>query len=458
MSRRSAATAGDTAVIYCRLSQDRNGEGLAVERQLRECRELAKKLGLRVTKVYTDNDISATTGKTRPGFEELLAARPTAVVVWHQDRLLRLTSDLERVIKLDIPIYTVTAGDFDLATPAGRAVARTIAAWSTYEGEQKALRQMASNRQRAERGIWQFSRRPYGYERRDGRIEIIESEAAIIREGFDRYLAGETYYRLADDWNERAVPTFNGTPWTMARVRELLRNPRYAGIVDYKGVRVEAEAIEWEPLISRETWDKAEAMRGDRRRAGSWSTSTKHLGSGLYRCGVCGSRVTSRPDRGRQVYACSAAWCVSRGAEDVDRLVAGVVIGRLRDPKVVERLHERPDTAPLVAEIDSLRQRRDDIIDLMAEGVLDGANARRRAQGLTEQIDLLSERLSAIRAKSPMTDLAMTKQIPRRWSKLPVLDQRRIISELGLIVTLLPVGSGYRIFDPASVEFGWEFA
>lgn len=443
------------AVIYTRLSQDRDGEGLAVERQLRECRELADRLGLNVVAEYSDNDFSATTGRTRPGFEELLASRPVAIVVWHQDRLLRLTSDLERVIRLDVPVYTVTAGDFDLATPAGRAVARTIAAWSTYEGEQKALRQMAANRQRAERGVWQFSRRPYGYERRDGRIEIVEAEAAFVREGFERYLTGETYYRLAEDWNARAVPTFNGTPWSMARVRELLRNPRYAGIVTYNGQTVEAPVIEWTPLIDRETWDRAEAMRGDRKRAGSWSTSTKHLGSGLYRCGVCGARLTSRPDRGRQVYACSASWCVSRGASDVDDLVRAVAVARLRDPKVIERLHTAPDVAPLVTELDELRRRRDDIAGLVADGLLEGTNARRRAQDLTDQIDTLSERLSALRSRSPLTDAAQLRALPRRWDRLPVLDRRRVLTELGMVVTILPTGVGRRIFDPELVRIEW---
>lgn len=50
-----------------------------------------------VTRVYSDNDISATNGKGRPDFEAMLAARPTAIVTWHQDRLLRLTRDLERM-------------------------------------------------------------------------------------------------------------------------------------------------------------------------------------------------------------------------------------------------------------------------------------------------------------------------------------------------------------------------
>ena len=282
----------ETCVIYLRISQDRSGEQLGVERQLRECRELARRLGLEVAKVYTDNDISATNGKARPEFEAMLRARPEVIVAWHQDRLLRLTSDLEKVIALDIPVHTVSAGNVDLSTPAGRAVARTVAAWSTYEGEQKAERQRSANRQRAERGHWQFSRRPYGYERRDGKIEIIETEAEIVRELYLRYLAGESYYALAKYLNARNVPTFGG-PWSMERVRQLLLNGRYAGIVEYKGQRIDARPS-WTPLIDNRTWVDYEAMRNGRTRAGSWSTSTEeHLLSGMLTC----RRLRGKPPR-----------------------------------------------------------------------------------------------------------------------------------------------------------------
>jgi hypothetical protein len=113
---------------------------------------LAKRLGLHVSRLYTDNDISATNGRVRPEFQRMLRDRPAAIVAWHQDRLLRLTSDLEKVIDLGVNVHFVTAGMLDLSTPAGRAVARTVAAWSQYEGEQKSLRQQSANLQRAERG------------------------------------------------------------------------------------------------------------------------------------------------------------------------------------------------------------------------------------------------------------------------------------------------------------------
>src|SRR4051812_47535731 len=106
------------AAIYARISRDRTGAGLGVERQEADCRELAERLGLDVAAVFVDNDISAYSGKERPGYDEMLrqlkAGSYDAVIVWHQDRLLRRVQDLETYIRhvepKSIPTYTVRAG------------------------------------------------------------------------------------------------------------------------------------------------------------------------------------------------------------------------------------------------------------------------------------------------------------------------------------------------------------
>src|SRR4051812_750934 len=71
------------AAIYCRISRDRveiteGGEKrftmLGVERQELDCRIKAASLGWEVAETFVDNDISATSGRTRPGYEAMLAA------------------------------------------------------------------------------------------------------------------------------------------------------------------------------------------------------------------------------------------------------------------------------------------------------------------------------------------------------------------------------------------------
>ena len=57
------------AAIYTRISKDREGAGLGVERQRADCQELAGRLRWTVVEVFSDNDISAYSGRTRPGYQ-----------------------------------------------------------------------------------------------------------------------------------------------------------------------------------------------------------------------------------------------------------------------------------------------------------------------------------------------------------------------------------------------------
>ncbi len=53
------------AAIYTRISSDVEGLGLGVTRQREDCEKLAASLGWGVAGVYSDNDVSAYSGKRR---------------------------------------------------------------------------------------------------------------------------------------------------------------------------------------------------------------------------------------------------------------------------------------------------------------------------------------------------------------------------------------------------------
>src|SRR5258708_13940491 len=101
------------AVIYTRLSQDRNkgteSEGVGTDKQEAECRALAARLGLDVVEpVRSDNDTTAFKGtrssKPREGYNPLLedirSARAGAVIARHTDRLHRDTNELNQYIEV----------------------------------------------------------------------------------------------------------------------------------------------------------------------------------------------------------------------------------------------------------------------------------------------------------------------------------------------------------------------
>ena len=454
-------------VIYTRVSLDRTGEALAVTRQEKECRELAARLGLDVVAVYSDNDISATNGKVRPDFEAMLDAQPEAIIAWHQDRLLRLTRDLERVITLNVPVYTVTAGTLDLTTPAGRAVARTVAAWSQYEGEQKATRQVAANVQRAVNGV-HSGRTGYGFRREGTAIALHTDEAATIRAAVQRVLDGESLRAICKDLDAQQAPTpGRGARWNSTTLKQLLLRPSLAGLTVHRGQVVGRAPADSPRVIDEDTHERIQAVLTDpRRRSGNPGRAPKYLLGGIARCGRCGGvmaraigRMTTTKTGGvkRQPpsYVCSECYRVRRKQSDVDALVEGIVVGRLQMPDAAQLFATGDPVALQNARdtIEALDARLANAADMFASGDIDSV-----------QLTRISERLRADRAQAATAvEAALPAAVPAElmsgqaaevWAALSMDSKRAVLAEL-VTVTILPSGSG-KAFDPDSVRITWK--
>lgn len=303
--------------LYLRLSLDREGNQLGVARQEAECRAYAEARGWTVTTVYTDNDLSATSGKRRPAFEDLLAAKPPAVLVWHNDRLVRNGKDLERVIDLGLTVHAVTAGDFNLSTPAGRMMARQLVNFATYEVEQKGERQRAEMFQRAQRGRPNWARRPFGFNM-DGTHR--PDEAAALRAAYEGTRAGASRHEIARQMNASGLRTaFRDREWSATNVRQALASPRNAGLREYKG-KIIGEAA-WEPIVDRELWDTVQTILASAKavRQGRGREYVSLL-SGIAKCGKCGHplRGAGATRQGVLTYRCTGPdWCITNVPRDI---------------------------------------------------------------------------------------------------------------------------------------------
>ncbi|MDO3394898.1 recombinase family protein [Nocardioides sp. SOB44] len=389
--------------IYCRLSEDKHGTTLGVQRQEEECRALAKERGWTVREVLIDNDLSATTGVRRPAFEQLLTRKPEAIVCWHIDRLLRLTRDLERVIELGVNVYAVHAGYLDLSTPAGRAVARTVTAWTTYEGEQKAERQKASHRQRVRSGKPWWPTRPFGFEM-DGSHR--EDEAEMLRAVYAGILEGKALTRMAKMLNEAEMLTPKGNQWRGASLKPVLMNARNAGLYVYNGEEVGQAS--WEPIVAEDVYRATvRTLSTPERRAnfgrGGYNRR-ENLLTGIATCSRCSSTVRAAWRRGSdgertyKVYQCSGKHCVTLPADWCDSVVTREVIKRVGEWR--DLLPEGPDDdgidiAALRVEEAALAARKAELGEMFAEGLIDrqalAGGVSRADTRLAELADVLAD-------------------------------------------------------------------
>jgi site-specific DNA recombinase len=191
-------------------------------------------VGGRIIATYSDNDISAYSGKTRPDFEKLLKAMINrefqVLIVWHIDRLYRSMQDLARIIEAaedgGVQIRTVSSGDIDLSNSAGKMIARILGSVARQESEHHAERRREANRQRALAGEWRREgSRPFGYTK-DG--VPLEPEASMLRKAARDILGSKSLHAVAREWNESGTTTVRGVKWSNLHVRRVLTNPRIA--------------------------------------------------------------------------------------------------------------------------------------------------------------------------------------------------------------------------------------
>lgn len=461
------STSPINAAIYCRISKDRAGGGLGVARQEQDCREIAESLGWNVTRVYVDNDISAYSGKPRPSYRELLDAMRSghvqAIIAWHTDRLHRSPLELEEYIdvseKNGITTQTVKAGELDLSTPSGRAVARTLGAWARYESEHKSERGKRKQLQLATAGKFTGGPVPYGWEMVDKVPVIVEPDAAEIRTAVNSIIAGASIGSIVRDLNARSVKTRRGQLWTSTAVRNLVMRPTNAGLSSYHGEILGASVFP--PIVTEDQWRTASAIVKDPSRRSAFDSKVKHLLAGMLRCGTCEAAMQTSSRAGTRTEMSHYYKCKTRGdghsfqtAKPVEDLVSEVTISLLESQQLQGKMRFPDDEAKLATlrtEAVTLRGRLDESANSYAGGIITASQLETITTRVREQLDKTTAAMAALGHGSPLPPPNVAN-IREWWDAAGIERQRAIIDSL-MTVYVDPIRKGApRKFYPERIR------
>lgn len=461
--------------IYVRISDDKEGSGLGVARQEGDCREvLVEPNGWTVAEVYVDNDRSAYSGKPRPAYLRMLAdaeaGRLDAIVAWHTDRLQRSPRELEEFIDLverkGMVVQTVRAGLLDLATPAGRMVARQLGAVSRYESEHKADRQRAKHRQLAlAGGTSGGGTRPFGFEA--DFVTIREDEAAVLREVTSRVLAGETLIGVASDLNARGITTSTGGRWQIGPMRRALMSARIAGKREYKG-EIVADAV-WPPIISMEQHVALRRLLTDPDR-NKRRVVRAYLLKGLLRCSDCDAVLVARPrGDGARAYVCANGardarfmGCGKRRvlAEPIEHYVTEAVFAVLDSPALKQALRssDRPDDGVAQRRADNALLRLDELAATYAEGKITMREWLAAREPLEGALERARGELVTQAGVGPAGGFVGRSAVLRdAWATFDLPRRQLIVASMVDRVTVAPARRGLNQFDPSRFDIVWRF-
>lgn len=336
------------AVLYARISRDKEGEELGVNRQLRLSREQAVKRGYVVVNEYKDNDIGASerTGKPinnkeRPGYDEMLAdaakGQFEVIVSYSITRLTRRVREFEALVDLNkdfgIGFSMVdTNNELDLSSGPGLFIARMMANVATFESDTISQRQKATFQDNALAGKPKVMRqRAFGW-KKDG-LSLEPTEANLIQEAVQKILEGTALATIRDDWNSRGVLTAAGKPWEHTGLKRVLTSWRTAGVQTryreplYDG---DGELVmgTWTPIIDMATREQALRMLAKRVkrkvRQNQWLLSGDKL-----RCAVCGGKMYGQLAQ-TATYVCKpGSGHNAITASNVDEYVLGALASRI---------------------------------------------------------------------------------------------------------------------------------
>ena len=304
--------------------------------------------------VFTDAGISGNI-ENRPGFQEMIEkAKAEEIDLIVTKSVSRFARNIVMLLKYVRELKEIGVGvifeeqNINTLSPDGELMLTVLGAIAEEERKSQSEIIKLSKRNRFKTGNHAINVNSLlGYDRNnDGEIIIIEEQAAIIKEIYQRYLKGETSNQIVKALNDANVPTYTKNPWNGCRIVRILSNEKYCGdnlmqkyFVDENGKEKKNSGQlpqyyikdNHPAIISREDWEKVQSIKQKRHKPYPLSRMLK--------CPYCGGSLVHQKIR-RWVY-----WVCNTRMEYSAEACKGI---RVPDKKILALPEKTPITEPMV--------------------------------------------------------------------------------------------------------------
>lgn len=229
------------AFISARYSTD-NQNPDSIEVQVEKCREWCHNNALPVLGIYADE---ATSGmkETRTQYEQMMKQLrmgfADTVVIYDQSRMFRKMTAWfafrDELAAMGVQVVSVTQPTIgkDLRDPTNFLTEGSMALFNQIWALQSRQKTMEKMRFMARNGQHTGGKPALGYAVKDGRLEICEEEAQIVRRIFKEYAGGKSYREIIEGLNRDGLKTKRGNAFGTNSLHDLLHNEKYIGVLIY---------------------------------------------------------------------------------------------------------------------------------------------------------------------------------------------------------------------------------
>lgn len=414
------------AVAYVRVSSGSDAQIHSFEFQSAYWHnELDSNPDVEMVGIYADKGISGRSMYKRPQFLTMMQdAREGKFDVIYTKSISRFGRNtvhlLESVRELrDLGIAVIFQNEnINTLSNTSELFMTIAAALAESELEEDSKRQRWSYQDRFQNGWISIGTGMYGYRMvKDNQLEIVEDEAAVVREIYAMYLSGMGTIAISNVLNDRGLKTSRGNPWGTNSILEIISNEKYTGDslmgkhVRVKGVHMDNTGGRYskqymventhEGIVSHEIFDKAQTERARRKNPKIVGVQhTQHDFTGLIECGVCGMRFNHKVNSSglkwqNPIWACHNQLKHTKKACDNTRIKEDVLCD-----KFVEAYNrfviERPcghSVRAMEIRVKTLQDEERDLAGLALKHLIPDAAFRAEQKKLKAEIAALTERI-----------------------------------------------------------------
>ena len=412
-------------VIYARYSSHSQRD-VSIEQQVKDCLAYAARNNIYIVACYADRHMTGRTDR-RPEFHRMLrdaeAGSWSFVLTWKNDRFARNRYDAA-IYKAKLKkcgVRCLFSQEYIPAGPEGILLEAMLEGDAEFRSAQMAVdikRGLAYNAEHC----MVTGAIPFGYRRtKDYTLELDPDRAPLVKEIYDRFLAGWKIIDIANDLNRRGITTASGKSWGRNSFHSMLSNERYTGVYIYGDIRTPGGLP---AIIDRDTWLAVQRrLHTKKNPVGRSRSYGDYLLTGKLFCGYChqpmvGVSGKTRPGKPLYYYYVCQGRRLSHDCQKqnvrrdwLEEKVCAMVAGLVMQDNVVEwmadcvvdyqRRHKEDGTLQALAS--QLKQTRAAIGNVMAaiEAGIITATTKERLLELEAQEQKLAQALETEKALRP---------------------------------------------------------
>lgn len=277
--------------------------------------------------VYVDAGITGTSTSRRDEFQRMVAdcedGKIDVILTKSISRFARDTVDclntVRRLKEIGVEVRFERERISTLSSD-GELLLTLLASFAQAESESLSANVKWAIRSRFQEGIPNGHKAPYGYEWDGEMFRIIPEQGEIVKFIFQRYLAGDSGYKIAKELKKRGVVGQYGVPMCDSTIKDIVTSISYTGtMILQKNYFTESHARKrnrgelpryavegmFEPLVSVEDFNKAQEIRRERAEASPNRNAELTEFSGIVKCGNCGRSFSRRTRGAAKVWVCN---------------------------------------------------------------------------------------------------------------------------------------------------------